>query len=111
MWTWIRAKLRTVAQWRQTARELHPDTFRAMAGELAELAEAAFKIRPEEQAFLLKIRRIRQEMLDLQNMTARPEFRLLPPKKRQELRESLLTSRQQLLKTLSDAPVLTTIRQ
>lgn len=82
-----------------------------MAGELAELAEAASKIRPEEQTFLLKIRRIRQEMLDLERLTARPEFRLLPPKKRLELRESLLTSRKQLLKTLSEAPVITTTPQ
>lgn len=111
MWTWIRAKLRAAADWRQKNRELHPETFRAMAGELAELADVAAKIRPEEQAFLLKIRRIRQEMLDLQSMTSRPEFRLLTPQKRLELRESLLSSRKQLLKTLSEAPVVTTTRQ
>ena len=111
MWTWMRAKWRAVAQWRRKAREIHPETFRAMAGELAELAEVASKIRPEEQAFLLKIRRIRQEMLELKQMSSRPEFRLLPPQKRYELRESLLSSREQLLKTLSDAPVVTTTRQ
>ena len=111
MWTWMRAKWRAVAQWRRTVRDIQPETFRAMAGELAELAEVASKIRPEEQTFLLKIRRIRQEMLELKQLTARPEFRLLPPKKRQELRESLLSSREQLLKTLSDAPVVTTTRQ
>ena len=82
-----------------------------MAGELAELAELASKVRPEEQAFLLKVRRIRQEMLELKRMTSRPEFRLLPSKKRLELRESLRSSREQLLKTLSDAPVVTTTRQ
>jgi len=111
MRTWIRAKLRAMTDWRQKNRELHPETFRAMAGELAELADVAAKIRPEEQAFLLKIRRIRQEMLDLQSMTSRPEFRLLTPQKRLELRESLLSSRKQLLKTLSEAPVVTTTRQ
>ena len=82
-----------------------------MAGELAELAELASKVRPEEQAFLLKVRRIRQEMLDLERMTSRPEFRLLPSKKRLELRENLLSSREQLLKNLSEAPVVTTTRQ
>jgi len=35
----------------------------------------------------------------------------LPSKKRLELRESLLSSREQLLQTLNDAPVATTIRQ
>ncbi len=82
-----------------------------MAGELAELAELASKVRPEEQAFLLKVRRIRQEMLDLERMTSRPEFRLLPSKKRLELRENLLSSREQLLKNLSEAPVVTATRQ
>jgi len=111
MLTWLRTKMRAFAESRRKAREIHPETFRSMAGELAELAELASKVRPEEQAFLLKVRRIRQEMLDLANMTSRPEFRLLPSKKRQELRENLLSSRAQLLKTLSDAPVVTTTRQ
>jgi len=82
-----------------------------MASELVDLAELASKIRPDEQAFQLKTRRIRQEMQELTRMTKRPEFRMLPSKKRLELRESLLTSREQLLQTLSDAPVATTIRQ
>jgi len=111
MWAWLLAKIRAVAEYRRVAREIHPEAFRNMAGELAELAELASKVRPEEQAFLLKVRRIRQEMLELKRMTSRPEFRLLPSKKRLELRESLRSSREQLLKTLSDAPVVTTTRQ
>jgi hypothetical protein len=44
-------------------------------------------------------------------MAAQPEFRMLPSKKKLELRESLLSSREQLIKTLCDAPVVTTTRQ
>lgn len=109
--TRLRNILRTLADKRRLAREIHPETFRDMAGELVDLAEAASKARPEEQGFQLKARRIRQEMLELQRMTERPEFRMLPSKKRQELRESLLSSREQLIKTLTDAPVVTTTRQ
>lgn len=111
MLAWLRTKLRILADRRQIAKEIHPETIRAMAGELADLADLASKVRPEEQAFQLKARRIRQEMLEIKRMTARPEFHLLPSKKRLELRESLLSSRKQLLKTLSDAPVVTTTRQ
>jgi hypothetical protein len=111
MFAWLRAKWRALAAWRRMARDIHPDTFRSMAGELVDLAELASKVRPEEQAFQLKARRIRQEMAELARMTERPEFRMLPSKKRLELRESLLSSREQLLQTLSDAPVATTTRQ
>jgi hypothetical protein len=111
MFAWLRSKIRSLAEKRRVAREIHPETFRLMASELVDLAELASKIRPDEQAFQLKTRRIRQEMQELTRMTKRPEFRMLPSKKRLELRESLLTSREQLLQTLSDAPVATTIRQ
>lgn len=111
MWAWLRKKMQGLAEERRLARDIHPETFRTMAAELAELAEVASKVRPEEQAFLLKARRIRQEMLELGRMTKRPEFRMLPSQKRIELRESLLSSREQLLKTLCDAPVITTTRQ
>jgi hypothetical protein len=111
MWAWVRNKLRDLGEKRRLAKELHPETFRTMAAELAELAEVASKVRPEEQAFLLKVRRIRREMQELGRMADRPEFRMLPSQKRLELRESLLSSREQLLKTLCDAPVVTTTRQ
>ncbi len=111
MFAWLRSKMKTLAERRRLAREIHPETFRDLAADLVDLAELASKVRPEEQAFQLKARRIRQEMLELERMTKRPEFRLLPSKKRLELRESLLSSREQLLKTLSDAPVVTTTRQ
>jgi hypothetical protein len=111
MWAWLRGLWQKLAHRRRLARDIHPGTFRAMAAELADLADLASKARPEEQAFQLKARRIREEMRELGRMADRPEFRLLPSKKRLELRESLLSSREQLLKTLSDAPVVTTTRQ
>lgn len=111
MLTWLREKIRALRERRRLAREIHPAAFRVMADELASLAELASKVRPEEQSFQIKARRIRQEMEELTRMTTRPEFRMLPSKKRLELRESLLSSRQQLLQTLSDAPVATTTRQ
>jgi hypothetical protein len=69
MFAWLRAKWRAVAAWRRVARDIHPDTFRAMAGELLRLAEVASMVRPEEQAFQLKARRIREEMQELARMT------------------------------------------
>ncbi len=111
MLAWLRKFWHSLVVKRRLAREIHPETFRTMAAELAQLAELASKVHPEEQAFQLKARRIREEMLELERMATLPEFRLLPLKKRKELRESLLSSREQLLKTLSDAPVVTTTPQ
>lgn len=111
MIAWLKRMLRELAARRQAARDIHPESFRALAGELVELADIAARIRPDEHAFQLRVKRIRREMDELSRMTGRPEFRMLPPKKRLELRESLLSSREQLLKTVCDAPVPTTMRQ
>jgi len=96
---------------RKLARDIHPDTFRKLASELAELAEIAARVSPEEAAMQQKAGRIRREMDELLLMTRRPEFRRLTEEKRLELRESLLSSKDQLLKTVSDAPAPTLLRQ
>jgi hypothetical protein len=107
---WIKRKLGELAVKRRIARE-STRIPSANWRRAVELADIAARIRPDEHAFQLRVKRIKREMDDLARMTGRPEFRMLPQKKRLELRESLLSSRDQLLKTVSDAPVPTTLRQ
>lgn len=111
MISYLKDKWERFAAKRRLARDIQPESFRRMAADLAELADVAAKVSPEEAALQRKADQIRREMAELERMTRRPEFRMLTPEKRRELRESLLLSKDQLLKTVSEAPAPTSLRQ
>jgi predicted nuclease with TOPRIM domain len=89
-------------------REAGPRAFQDLSRELRELAEIASRVWPEESSFQTKIKNIRDEVDQLDELTTKPEFRLLPLKRRMELRASLLHSKTQLMDTVSTAPPPTT---
>ncbi len=107
----LKNKWRAFLAKRKLARDIRPDAFRQLAAELSELAEIAARVSPEETAMQRKAGRILREMEELSRMIRRPEFRRLTEEKRLELRESLLLSKSQLLKTVSEAPAPTQLRQ
>ncbi|MBG0776224.1 MAG: hypothetical protein H0S85_07280 [Desulfovibrionaceae bacterium] len=93
---------------RELRRELDPESFRALARELAHLARLAEGIWPREHEFHGRIKHIQAEMERLERLAGGPSFRRLPPEKRLELRASLLQSRTQLIETVATAPSPTT---
>ena len=99
----LREKWRRVLEARRKAREIAPSTFLALSAELKELAETVSKLRQTDPGFLPRLQRIKQEMAQLEQLAAKPEFKRLPPAKRQELRDSLLSSREQLLESMQSA--------
>ncbi|MFP5223523.1 MAG: hypothetical protein ACLGSA_14625 [Acidobacteriota bacterium] len=104
MFAWLTRSIGKALNRRRVARETAPKAFQDLSRELRELAEIATRVWPQEATFQDKIRSIRDEMDQLDELTAKPEFRLLPLKKRLELRESLLHSKTQLMDTVSTAP-------
>jgi len=107
MFSWLVNRFRKIVTLRRQARETAPAAFQDLSKELRELAEIASRVWPEEASFQERIRGIREEMDQLDQLTSKPEFRLLPLKKRVELRESLLNSKTQLMDTVSTAPAPT----
>lgn len=93
------------------SRQINPESFRDMAGELRDLAKAAGRFWPQEHTFQEKIRRIQAEMEQLDRLASRPEFRRLSPEKRLQLRRSLMQSREQLLESVQSAPAPTRLLQ
>lgn len=81
--------------------------FHSMAEELRELTRVAQEILPGEHAFQTRVRRIREEMEQLDELARKPEFKRLPPQKRLELKQSLVASREQLIETVRTAPAPT----
>lgn len=89
---------------RRLAREVAPATFLSLSAELRELAEAVSKIRHETPGFQPRLERIIREMSQLEELASKPEFKRLSTAKRLELRNSLLSSRRQLLESMQAAP-------
>ncbi|WP_243362032.1 hypothetical protein [Fundidesulfovibrio terrae] len=108
MFGWIRRGIANALDRRRNSRDTAPRAFQDLSRELRELAEIASRVWPEEKSFQNRIQNIRDEMDQLDELTSKPEFRLLPLKKRLELRESLLHSKTQLMDTVSTAPPPTT---
>lgn len=98
-------------QARRTARAIRPKEFVLLASDLRLLAESASKIRHPEPEFQSRVKRIQDEMRQLEQLADRPEFAKLPREKRLELRKSLILSRQQLIEYMQDAPSPTDVIQ
>jgi len=108
MFHWLTRSLSSALARLRMSRDTRPRAFHDLSRELRELAEIASRVWPEEPSFQTKIKSIQDEMDQLDELTAKPEFRLLPLKKRLELRASLLHSKTQLMDTVSTAPPPTT---
>ncbi|GAB6175871.1 hypothetical protein JCM16814_07620 [Desulfobaculum senezii] len=107
----FKQRIRETIQARRRAKEIDPKSFLELSAELLELADAASKLWHSEPRFQTRLRRIREEMAQLEDLASKPEFKRLSPQKRLELRESLLSSRDQLLESLNSAPSPTTTIQ
>lgn len=101
---WLKEKIEELKRKRTLARQIDPEAFRELSTELRDLAEKASKLWLEEPEYQARIKRIKSEMEQLEELTAKPEFKRLSPKKRMELRESLHHSREQLLESMHQAP-------
>jgi len=108
MLNWLKRNWNSLLKRRLLARETNPKAFQDLSREVRELAGIAARVWPEEPSFQQKVQNIREEMDQLDALTAKPEFRLLPLAKRAQLRESLLLSKTQLMDTVSTAPPPTT---
>jgi predicted nuclease with TOPRIM domain len=108
MFAWLTRAIGAAMTRRRMTREAGPRAFQDLSRELRELAEIASRVWPEESSFQTKIKNIRDEVDQLDELTTKPEFRLLPLKRRMELRASLLHSKTQLMDTVSTAPPPTT---
>ena len=107
MFSWLARTIRQALLRRRQVRDTLPGAFLDLSRELRELAQVASRVWPQEQRFQDRVRSIREEMDQLDLLTAKPEFRRLSVQKRLKLRESLLHSKMQLMDTISTAPAPT----
>ncbi len=101
---WFARMIQEYKDRKRFAREIDPKAFRILAGELQDLACVAERLWPRQHKFHAKIKRIQSEMEQLDKLASQPEFKRLSAKKRLQLRQSLIQSKEQLIETVQTAP-------
>ncbi|MFW6415673.1 MAG: hypothetical protein ACOCZ2_05075 [Thermodesulfobacteriota bacterium] len=89
---------------RKKKRQLSTANFRALTEEIREMANLSCRVWRDNKDFLERIKRISNEMDHLESLLQKREFERLSTDKKEELRKSLLLSREELLKSLQEAP-------
>ncbi len=102
--TWLSRIIREHKDRKRFAKEIDPEAFRILARELRDLALVAERLWPQQHKFYTKIKRIQNEMEQLDRLASKPEFNRLSVQKRLQLRQSLIHSREQLMETVQSAP-------
>lgn len=108
---WLRQKLETLRLLHRRKKRLSADNFRSSAREIRELARLSGRLWMEDEKLQDRINRIQLEMQQLEQLLERRDFERMSADKREELRKSLLVSRQDLLKCLQAAPCPTDRKQ
>ncbi|MGM0423283.1 MAG: hypothetical protein ACQEQX_00010 [Thermodesulfobacteriota bacterium] len=98
-WSWISRICR-----RGSREELSAERFQDLTREIREIAELSGRIWAGDNSFQDRIRRIHKEMDQLDRLLHHKAFKRLSREKKQELHQSLLVSRQELLISLQSAP-------
>jgi len=92
-------------------KELSQENFRIMSLEIRRIAEVSSKLFFENPEYQERIQRIYKEMDQLDTLVDKKSFSRLPNEKKEELKKSLLVSRDELLKSIQSAPCPTDRRQ
>lgn len=111
MFTWLKKSWTDYQRYRSVAKQTDPMALRELSREVRALAEAVNKFWVDEPKFRDRLRKIEQEMHVLEDILQRPNFRLVSPEKRLQLRESLIESREHLLEAVKEAPTASTLPQ
>jgi hypothetical protein len=85
-------------------RELSPESFKLLADEIRDIATISSKLWLDDHDFQERVRRIHKEMDHLDGLLSKRSFERLSTDKKEELRKSLLVSRDELMKSLKSAP-------
>ncbi len=93
------------------AKEINPRSFRSMAREITDLADACSQVCSPESELLQRVERIKGEMEQLTELTHQPEFKKLSVQRKMELRQSLIQSREQILDSMQATPSPTKLIQ
>ncbi len=108
---WLKRQWRRYKDNCHKKRELSQENFRNLSQEIRRIADVSSKLFFENPEYQERIQRIYKEMDQLENLVDKKSFSRLPNEKKEELKKSLLVSREELLKSIQSAPCPTDRRQ
>ncbi|WP_031479595.1 hypothetical protein [Maridesulfovibrio frigidus] len=111
MFGWINDLISQTKYRLRLAKEINPQSFRIMAKEISELADACSLVCQPENDLLKRVEQIKIEMEQLTELTKQPQFKKLSTERKLELRKSLRQSREQILEMMQMAPSPTKLLQ
>lgn len=104
MLEWIYKKWLQLLYYRRKKRELSVQNFKFLSSEIRDIAELSKKLWLDDSKFQERIKRVQKEMDQLDQLLNNKSFSRLSKEKKEELRKSLLTSREELMKCIQSAP-------
>lgn len=111
VWSWILDKLSLLQRKKQKRKELSSESFKTLANEIWEITALSGRLCVDDRKFMERIERIQREMEQLDKLVGQKSFERLSPEKREELRRSLLFSKEELLRCLQSVPCPTDRKQ
>ncbi len=104
VWHWILDKWKNFRVRRRKRSEVAPENLRILTAEIKEIALLSGRVWARDQRLQERVRKICNEMDQLDELLERSAFKHLPEDKKVELHSSLVLSRDELLKGLQSAP-------
>lgn len=104
VWHWILDKWYRFRARRRARRELSPENLRVLTQDVKEIALLSGMVWSHDQGLQERVRKICQDMDQLNRLLDKSSFKRLPEDKKRELHSSLLVSKEELLKGLQSAP-------
>lgn len=104
-------------QWKQykdnclKKKELSQEHFQRLSQEIRGIADVTSKLCFENPKYQERIQQIYKEMDQLERLVGQKSFTRLPNEKKEELKKSLLISKEELLKSIQSAPCPTDRKQ
>jgi chromosome condensin MukBEF ATPase and DNA-binding subunit MukB len=104
IWTYYRDS-------QEVSKQTKPEALLGLSREVRALAAAVNRFCVNEPQLRTRLKKVEQEMQMLEEIIGRPNFRLVTPEKRLQLRENLIESREHLLEAVKEAPTASSLPQ
>ncbi len=111
MLTWLKKRWSSYKEYHEVSKQTKPEALLDLSREVRALAEAVNRFWVNEPKYRDRFQKIEQEMQILEEIIERPNFRLVSPEKRLQLRENLIESREHLLEAVKEAPTASSLPQ
>ncbi len=111
MFSWLKHIWTKYRDDQEISRQTRPEALLDLSREVRALAAAVNRFCVNEPQLRTRLKKVEREMQMLEEIIERPNFRLVTPEKRLQLRENLIESREHLLKAVKEAPTASSLPQ